>query len=368
MGSEPVLPEVTSMTLSPLNPSSEKAGMSRPTRVLVTGAGGPAAVSFLQAAVDTDVELWAADHNRYAAGLYLVPAERRVLLPEASAREFADRLLVTCRAMAIDVIVPTLDDELLPIVAIRPRLAAAGISVLASSETAISSCLDRWLFVKACLKNDVPVPRTRLLDRPMALRGFERPFVIKRRLRGGSGGASVVGEHSVAPVVPLNGSYVLQEYVGGDEYSIDVLAYRNGHVAAVVPRSCRRTHSGIAIAGSTIADPELEELGRHVAQSLALTSVASIQVRRDTGGGPKVIGVCPRFGSGTPLTVASGVNMPALSLGDALGKPGPSLVGHREVSMVRYWDHRFVETSELEGQYLAELEGPHLAELEATVS
>lgn len=347
---------MTALTLSPLNPSNDWAGTSRPARVLVTGAGGSAAVSFLQAAVDTDVELWAADHNRYAAGLYMVPAERRVLLPEASAREFADRLLICCRAMAIDVIVPTLDDELLPIVAIRPRLAAAGIAILASSENAISSCLDRWLFAQACLKHNLPVPRTRLLDRPMALRGFGRPFVIRRRLSGGSWGAAVVGEHSVAPDIPLNGSYVLQEYVGGDEYSVDVLAYRNGHVAAVVPRSCRRTHSGIAIAGSTIVDPELEELGRHVAQSLELTSVASVQVRREAGGGPKVIGLCPRFGSGTPLTVASGVNMPALSLGDVLGKPGPSRVGHREVSMVRYWDHRFVETSELEGQHLAELE------------
>jgi carbamoyl-phosphate synthase large subunit len=324
--------------------------------VLVTGAGGAAAVAFLQAAADTDVELWAADTNRYAAGLYLVPAERRVLLPHASSPEFADRVLIGSRAMAIDVIVPTLDNELLPLAAIRSRLAAVGVGVLAPSETVISACQDHWRFVQACLREGVPVPQTRLLDRPMALRGVDRPFAIKRRQRNDSGGTTIVGEHSVPPVVPLDCSHVLQEYLTGDEYSIDVLAYRDGHVAAVVPRSRRRTNSGIAVAGSTLVDPELEDLGRRTARALQLTSVASLQVRRDAAGTAKVIGVCPRFPGGMPLTVASGVNLPALALGDLLGKPSPRRVEHRPVSMVRYWDHHFVEPSELEDQHLTSLE------------
>jgi len=306
----------------------------------------------MQAAVDTDIELWAADTHRYAAGLYLVPAERRVLLPPGDSAEFADRILILCRALAINVFVPTLDDELLPIAAIRSRLEAAGVCVLAPATAALTSCLDLWLLVQLCVKHGIPVPRTRLLDRPMALRSFDRPFAIRPRRRGGSGGATVVGEHSVPPVVPLDGSQILQEYLTGDEYSIDVLAYRDGHIAAVVPRSRRRTSSGIAVAGSTVLDPELEELGRRIAVALELTAVASVQVRRDTAGTPKVIEVCPRFPSGMPLTIASGVNMPALALGDALGKPTSRRVPHRQVSMVRYWDQHFVETSDLEQQHI----------------
>ena len=338
---------MASVLRSPIAAFPSSSVTARPTRVLVTGAGTPAAVAFMQAAEETGVELWAADSNRYAAGLYLVPAERRVVLPPASSPEFGDRLLMLCRALAIDVIVPMLETELLPIASIRSRLASTRIGVLASPGAVVASCLDQWLLVEACLKHGVPVPRTRLLDRPMALRGFARPFTIRRRLRTGRADATVVGEHSVAPTVPLDGSYILQEYLTGDEYSIDVLAYANGHIAAVVPRS-RRTRSGIAVAGSTLLDPELEDLGRRTARALQLRSVASIHVRRDETGAPKVIEVSPRFPSGMPLTIASGVNMPALALGDALGRHPPRNVEHRQVSMIHHWDQHFVETSDLE--------------------
>ena len=309
----------------------------------------------MQAAAETGVELWAADSNRYAAGLYLVPAGRRVLLPSASSPDFADQLLIVCQALAIEVIVPMLEDELLPIASIRSRLAAARIGVLASPGAVVASCLDQWLLVQVCLEHGVPVPRTRLIDRPMALRGFARPFAIRRRMRTGWADATVVGEHSAAPTVPLDGSHILQEYLTGDEYSIDVLAYSNGHIAAVVPRS-RRTQSGIAVAGSTLVDSALEDLGRRTARALQLTSVASIHVRRDGAGTAKVIEVFPRFSSGMPLTIASGVNMPALALGDALGTHPPRNVEHGQVSMVHHWDQHFVETSDLDDPLVDELE------------
>lgn len=226
---------MASLVLSPISPFPASYVTDHPTRVLVTGAGTPAALAFMQSAADTDVELWASDSNRYAAGLFLVPSARRVLLPPAKSPEFAERLLIVSQALAIDVIVPMLDDELLPIASIRSRLAAARIGVLTSPGHVVASCLDQWLLVQTCLRHGVPVPRTKLLDRPMALRGFARPFTIRRRLRAGWGDSTVVGEHSLAPTVPLDGSHILQEYLTGEEYSIDVLAYSNGHVAAVVP-------------------------------------------------------------------------------------------------------------------------------------
>jgi carbamoyl-phosphate synthase large subunit len=339
---------MASLVLSPISPFPASYVTDHPTRVLVTGAGTPAAVAFMQSAADIDVELWASDSNRYAAGLFLVPSARRVLLPPAKSPEFAERLLIVSQALAIDVIVPMLDDELLPIASIRSRLAAARIGVLTSPGHVVASCLDQWLLVQTCLRHGVPVPRTKLLDRPMALRGFARPFTIRRRVHAGWGDSTVVGEHSVAPTVRLDGSHILQEYLTGEEYSIDVLAYSNGHVAAVVPRTRRRTHSGIAVAGSTLVDPELEDLGRCTARALQLRSVASIQARRDQAGTARVIEVCPRFPSGMPLTIASGVDMPALALSDALGNTAPRRVEHRQVSMINYWDEQFIETSELD--------------------
>ena len=54
----------------------------RAVRVLVTGAGGPAAVSVMKSlSADPTVRLMAADMDPWAAGLYLVPPDARTLLP-----------------------------------------------------------------------------------------------------------------------------------------------------------------------------------------------------------------------------------------------------------------------------------------------
>ena len=49
----------------------------RRTRILVTGAGGPAAIAAMKSLrADPTVELLAADMDPWAAGLYLVPPRR----------------------------------------------------------------------------------------------------------------------------------------------------------------------------------------------------------------------------------------------------------------------------------------------------
>ena len=52
----------------------------------------------------------------------------------------------------------------------------------------------------------------------------------------------------------------MQEHLPGPEYSLDVLARADGHVAAVVPRERLKVDSGIAVTGRTLHDEALETL------------------------------------------------------------------------------------------------------------
>ena len=80
--------------------------------VLVTGAGGPAAVTVLRSLAG-HAELVAADIDPVAVGLYLVPADRRVLLPRGD-DPGVRRRPAGARAMrhGADLVVPTVDTEL----------------------------------------------------------------------------------------------------------------------------------------------------------------------------------------------------------------------------------------------------------------
>jgi Glycosyl transferase family group 2 len=118
--------------------------VTRPVRVLVTGAGGPAAVSVLKSLrADPSVTLIAADMDSWAAGLYLVPAAERVLIPAGLAAGFADALLARCVAMRADIVIPTVDSELRPLAVARARYAAAGAELLLAPDRALELTLDK---------------------------------------------------------------------------------------------------------------------------------------------------------------------------------------------------------------------------------
>ena len=319
----------------------------RKVRVMVTGAGGPAAVSVMKSlSADPSVSLVAADMDPWAAGLYLVPPDARTLVPAGSDPGFADAALARCIAMGADVLIPTCDAELLPLGRARARFREAGVELLLAPDRALDVCLDKLALVERCAGR-VPVPRTERLDR--ADPGlWTYPVMVKPRRGSGSRGIRMVGSAQELAEMQASADYLVQEYLPGTEYSIDVLADVTGHVVASVPRVRERVDSGVSVAGRTLHDAELERLGADMAVVTGLTYVANVQFRRDATGRPALLEVNPRFPGTMPLTVASGVDMPLMALDALRGKPLPAQAGFRDVAMVRYLDERFIELGEVQ--------------------
>jgi carbamoyl-phosphate synthase large subunit len=320
--------------------------------VLVTGAGGPSAVAVLRSlAHDPRVAPYAADIDPHAAGLYLVPADRRVLLPRGDATGFAEVLLGWCRTTGIDVLFPTVDQELLPLARARDAFAAAGVAVVLAETAAIARCIDKWALYLACVDR-LPVPRTALLEQDLDVESLARawgmPLVAKPRVGSGSRGFRVVTDPSQLDDLPRDATWLLQEHLPGAEHSLDVLASPSGVVGVVVPRLRLKVDSGIAVTARTVRDPGLVELGAQVVRALGLSWVANVQVRADRDGGHRLLEVNPRFPGTMPLTIAAGADMPRACLAMALGGPLPRIDGYREVAMVRHLEERVLDVRELE--------------------
>jgi carbamoyl-phosphate synthase large subunit len=316
-------------------------------RVLVTGAGGPAAVSVMKSLrADPSVELLAADMDPWAAGLYLVPPGARTLVPAGDAPDFVATVLARCLALGVDVLVPTVDSELRPLAQARADYASSGISLLLAPDDALAVTLDKLDLARRC-EPIVRVPRTELLAGTDPA-SWEYPVVAKPRVGSGSRGFSVVGSAADLAGQQDRPGYLVQEYLPGEEYSIDVLAGADGHVVASVPRVRVRVDSGVSVAGRTVRDPGLEEFGAAVAAATGLTYIANVQCRQDRAGRPALLEVNPRAPGTLPLTVASGVDMPRLALDSLRGYPVPDRAGFREIAMVRFLDERFVEMSDVD--------------------
>jgi carbamoyl-phosphate synthase large subunit len=317
-------------------------------RVLVTGTGGPSGYSILRAMADVEgIELVSADIDPYSAGLYLVGSQRRAIVPRGDDPGFADALLELARREAVTVIVPTVDSELQPLAAARERYAEAGIALVLAQASTLAVCLDKWALHERC-RRTVRVPATWLVDASFAAGEVELPAIVKPRSGSGSRGIRLLHEPAELRALPRDGTLLVQEHLPGAEYSLDVLARADGHVAAVVPRERLRVDSGIAITGRTLRDERLESYGRSVAQLIGLTTVANVQVKLDVAGEPALLEVNPRFPGTMPLTIASGIDMPRLAIGEALGTPIPDgPLPFAEIAMVRYFTERFLPFGEI---------------------
>jgi carbamoyl-phosphate synthase large subunit len=317
-----------------------------PLKVLVTGAGGAAAIAFFKAVRHIEgLELHMADMDPHSTGLYLVPGNRRCLLPRGEARDFSERLLAYCRTNGITVAVPTVDCELAPAAAWRDRFEAAGVRLVLSPEVALRTCYDKLHLMQA-LDGQVPLAAYTRLDEDFRPSPLDFPFIVKPRRGAGSRGIRLVQNPADLDGIEADGSQLVQEYLPGTEYSVDVYVGEGGRVIAGVIRERIKVDSGIAVISQTVIDEEISALAADIARRVGIRYVANIQFRRDFSGRPRLLEINPRFPGTMSLTVAAGVNMPELCLRDACGEALPERLDYAPVAMVRHWEETFLPASE----------------------
>jgi carbamoyl-phosphate synthase large subunit len=320
-------------------------------RVLVTGAGGAAGTAVLRALAEHDVGLVAVDCDPHAAGLYLTD-EPPALVPRGDDPGFVAAVADLARERRIDVVIPTVDEELVVIARAVPAFAADGVLVMVSSPEALVDTLDKHRLVTAAAAT-VPCPRTELLDGQLRLAGWDLPLIVKPRSGRGGVGVAVIEEAAALAAYPRDGSWIVQELLPGDEYSVDTLISQAGEVLAAVPRLRIKVDSGVAVTARTVHDDELERLAGAAALATGLRGPSNVQLRRDRSGRPRLLEINPRFPGTVAITIAAGVDLPWLALLDLLGRPLPPDPGRfAEIALVRYLDERVVDPA-----VMAALEG-----------
>jgi carbamoyl-phosphate synthase large subunit len=93
---------------------------------------------------------------------------------------------------------------------------------------------------------------------------------------------------------------MIQRLMGGPEFSIDVLCDLSGRCLNAIPRTMLESRGGESIKGQVIADRELVELGRNVAETLRFRGPGTVQAFRDPEIGLAITDVNPRFGGAFP--------------------------------------------------------------------
>jgi len=314
-------------------------------RVLVTGAGGPAGVAVIRSLLRrSDLEVFAADMDGWASGIYLVPPTHRRLVPPGRDDDFVSAIARMVADDDLDLVISTVDVELIALAGRRDELAPAVLA--APSQETLSTALDKLLLAERCEATGL-TPRTVLAGPDAARVDWEFPVFAKPRQGAGSRGVRLVAYRAALDALPLDEGLIVQDYLPGEEYSVDVIADATGEVVAAVPRTRARVDSGVAIAGRTVHDDELEQAAATIARAIGLVGVANVQLRRDRAGRAVLLEVNPRFPGALPLTIAAGVDIPSLVADLFLGREIPTGVPFREIASVRFLEDVIVEIDDV---------------------
>ena len=314
-------------------------------RILITGAGGASAISIWKS-LNNSHELYMADMDPCACGLYLVPNGRRFIIPRGDDPQLVSELLKICTDYKIDVLISTVDHELVPLALERDRFEFYGIKLPLPSVEPLQICRDK-LALLLRLDTVVPVPNFSLLTQKSISEHITFPIFAKPRVSAGSRGAIIVKSRPELESLPRDESYLIQELLPGDEYSVDVYVSSVGQVIAAVPRLRMKSDSGIAVTARTILDQDLIDLAICAVQTLDLRYVSNVQFKRSSDGICKLLEINPRFPGTLPLTSASGVDMPKLLISDLMGLSLPDkLMSFQEVMVVRYWAEHYLNVNE----------------------
>ena len=132
----------------------------------------------------------------------------------------------------------------------------------------------------------------------------------------GSGSRGVKICHKISDIRTLDkeesvhrsSNYLFQEYLPGQEYTVDVLCDLDSNPIVVVPRKRLQIKAGISFKGQVIKHNQIENLCKTLCAYLSLKGPICIQLKEDPKGNPKFIEVNPRLGGGTYFSTLAGIN------------------------------------------------------------
>ncbi|MFA4836475.1 MAG: ATP-grasp domain-containing protein [Dehalococcoidia bacterium] len=260
------------------------------------------------------------------------------LMPYPSEGETAilQRLKEIVKKTPIQVLIPTVDAELVSYSRLEPELNELGIKVLLPPEDRIRLHQKQQLGA-FCYYNGIKAPRTITITDPAELSAAAKqvgfPFVLKGTFHDAymvsSLPEALVFYHKIKEAWGL--PMVVQEYIKGEEYTVVALADGSERlVGAVAIKKLRVTGTGKCWAGGTVHNEELLALARGIIEKLRWVGPLELEfIKRPDSPGYYLFEFNPRFPVTVYLVTRSGHNFPLALVRLLMGEKVEKLNGYQ---------------------------------------
>ena len=275
-------------------------------RILFTGVGRRVELlqAFREAALflKKELKIYGADLTGTAPALAYCDYSRKVVPMKDP--QYIPCLLDLCRQDRIDLVIPTIDTDLLVLSEHRELFEQVGTRVLISAPEMIRICRDKNLtsrFFEQCgLHAPMPVN-----DYKKYQAGF--PAFIKPKDGSSSINAfRVDDEAELEQYARQIGDYIIQPFVDGNEYTIDIFCDWDGNPVSMIPRERLQVRAGEVLKTRIDMDATMIGEAKALCRCFRPRGPLTVQLIRDRAGVDWFIEINPRYGGGAPLSMKAG--------------------------------------------------------------
>lgn len=253
------------------------------------------------------------------------------IVPAVYANDYINILKGICLKHKVDAII-SLNDLELPILSeVKDEFEKIGTTIIVSSPDIIETCFDKYKtaqFINSIGLNS-PLTFINLDDAINAIckKKLQFPLIIKPRWGSGSIGIEMAYDIDdlkiiysyikkklqrtiLANVSQVEEDILIQEYIDGKEYGLDIMNDLSGNHCGVSIKQKLSMRSGETDKAKTITNKELNAIGKQIA--IELKHIANLDCDiLEKNGKYYVLELNPRFGGGYPFSHEAGVNMPS---------------------------------------------------------
>lgn len=276
-------------------------------RILVTGVGRRVELmqAFRQAALrlDINLKLYGADMDGTAPALAYCDYTRKVCAMKNP--QYVRQLVNICVADKIDLVMPTIDTDLLVLSQNVEDFEKVGTKVLISKPDKILICRDKNntgdFFTSCGLKAPLTYNNYKEYSGPY-------PCFIKPKDGSSSINAfKVEDEEELAVYAGQVEDYIIQPFVSGREFTIDIFCDFDGNPIFITPRERVQVRAGEVLKTMIRMDETMIEEAKVLCKKFMPCGPMTVQLIQDKNTGDNYyIEINPRYGGGAPLSMKSG--------------------------------------------------------------
>ena len=202
-------------------------------KVLVTGAGGPGSEVLARNWNHHEVCFADVDIQRIHPS---IPRERCHKIPSGTDPDFYRKVGLFIRELGIEVVVSQVDEELELLNQLRREIGT--FDLITPDSNFVRVCNDKAVLGENLRKMGILEPNTELLSHDTQLRPSN--MIFKPSYGRGSRGIFFFRHDSnfeslKSYLLSTNVPYVVQDEIAGEEFTVQVMANRNGKLKAIIP-------------------------------------------------------------------------------------------------------------------------------------